>query len=241
MDMGGRQENFGNLAAPDIPASSLNFDSCRRKSLPGWPEEWQSCWKTAADSPFAGGRIRRITRGVWEFIQSKELWGGVGTGVAWMVTCCLLVSGMIGCLLPILPGHLILLLAAVAHRLMLGAEGSGLAWWSFLILGGLMAISQALEIASGAAGTKWFGGSRWGAVGALAGGIIGMFFMPVGLLAGPLLGAVVCEIGLARRETRPAVISGVGSIVGTLAGMGIKLAIGAGMVVWFFADVFWIG
>jgi hypothetical protein len=30
-------------------------------------------------------------------------------------------------------------------------------------------------------------------------------------------------------------------VVGTLAGMGIKLAIGAGMIVWFFLDVFLVG
>jgi hypothetical protein len=33
----------------------------------------------------------------------------------------------------------------------------------------------------------------------------------------------------------------VGSVVGTLAGMGIKLAIGAVMILWFFLDVFVIG
>lgn len=178
---------------------------------------------------------------MWETIQSSGIWGHVGTGVAWLVTACLLVAGAIGCVLPVLPGHLILLMAAVAHRLMLGAEGSGLQWWSFVILGLLMAASQTLEMVSGAAGSKWFGGTRWGAIGALVGGIIGMFFMPFGLLVGPLVGAMVCEIGFARKETRAAVSSGVGSVVGTLAGMGIKLAIGAVMIVWFFLDVFLIG
>lgn len=175
------------------------------------------------------------------FIETSALWGGVGIGVAWLITAGLLVSGAIGCVLPILPGHFILFIAAVAHRLMLGADGSGLNWWSFVILGLLMAISQALEMLSGAAGAKWFGGSRWGALGALIGGLLGMFFMPIGLLAGPLIGAMVGEILVARKTTQPAVISGVGSVVGTLAGIGIKLVIGAVMVGWFFVDVFLIG
>jgi hypothetical protein len=165
----------------------------------------------------------------------------VGTGVAWLVTACLLAAGALGCVLPILPGHLIIFMAAVAHRLMLGAEGSGLHWWSFVVLGVLMAISQTLEMLSGAAGARCFGGTRWGALGALVGALLGMFFMPLGLLVGPLLGAMVCEIGLSRQETKPAVISGVGSVVGTLAGMGIKLFIGAVMIVWFLLDVFLIG
>lgn len=179
--------------------------------------------------------------GMPEWFQADVVWGGVGTGAAWLVTVSLLVAGAAGCVLPVLPGHLILFMAAVAHRLMLGAEGSGLEWWSFLILGLLMAASQGLELLSGAAGAKWFGGSRWGALGALVGGLAGMFFIPIGLLVGPLVGAFVCEIGFARKGTHHAAISGVGSVVGTLAGMGIKLAIGAVMILWFFLDVFVIG
>ena len=176
-----------------------------------------------------------------EWLQSETLWDGAGTGMAWLVTVSLLIVGLAGCFLPVLPGHLILFMAAVAHRLMLGREGSGLEWWSFLILGLLMAASQTLELLSGAAGAKWFGGSRWGALGALIGGLVGMFFIPFGLLVGPLVGAVAGEIAFARRHPRPAVVSGVGSVVGTLAGMAIKLAIGALMIVWFFLDVFLVG
>jgi hypothetical protein len=176
-----------------------------------------------------------------EWLQSDVLWGGVGTGAAWLVTITLLLAGLVGCVLPVLPGHLILFLAAVAHRLMLGADGSGLAWWSFVVLGLMMAASQTLEMLSGAAGAKWFGGSRWGALGALAGGIAGMFFIPFGLLVGPLLGAFAGEFLVARKGARPAAVSGIGSVVGTLAGMGIKLALGGTMVLWFFLDVFIIG
>jgi uncharacterized protein YqgC (DUF456 family) len=178
---------------------------------------------------------------MWEAIQSSPLWDHAGTGVAWVITACLLIAGAIGCVLPVLPGHLILLIAAIGHRLMLGAEGSGLYWWSFVVLGVLMAISQTLEMVSGAAGAKWFGGTRWGALGALVGAVVGMFFMPFGLLLGPLVGAFVCEIGFAKRETQHAAVSGVGSVVGTLAGMGIKIAIGTMMIIWFFLDVFLIG
>ncbi len=156
------------------------------------------------------------------------------------MTISLLVAGAIGCILPVLPGHLILLIAAVAHWLMLG-KNSGLQWWSFVVLALLMAISQTFEVLSGAAGSKWFGGTRWGAVGAMVGSIVGMFFLPFGLLLGPLIGAFVCEIGFARKQTQQAAISGVGSVVGTVAGMGFKIVIGAAMILWFFLDVFLIG
>jgi uncharacterized protein len=177
---------------------------------------------------------------VWTAFLSSELWNGFGVGVAWLITGCLLIAGLVGCVLPVLPGHLIIIVAAVAHRLMLQGE-SGLRWWSFLILAVLMAASQTFEFVSGAAGSKWFGGTKWGAGGALIGTLVGIFFFPIGLLLGPLIGAFVFEMAFAKKETKHAAISGVGSVVGTVAGMGVNLVIGLAMITWFFLDVFLIG
>ena len=188
----------------------------------------------------AGCPCSGYNKGMWETIRSGAAWHGVGVGAAWLVTGTLLVAGMVGCVLPVLPGHLIILLAAVAHRLLLGAEGSGLNWVTFLVLGGLMGVSQVLEILSGAAGTRWFGGSRWGALGALLGSLVGLFFMPFGLLLGPLLGAVGFELVVAGKPPKPAMASGVGSVVGTLSGLLLKFGIGVLMLLWFFLDVFFI-
>lgn len=179
--------------------------------------------------------------GVWEAIESWPIWSGVGTGMAWILTSCLMIAGLIGCILPVLPGHLLMFIGAIAHRLMLGREDSGLEWWSFAVLALLMAISQTFEFISGAAGARWFGGTRWGAAGALIGSIVGLFFFPLGLVLGPLIGAFVFEMAFAKQTTRPAAASGVGSVVGTLAGMGFKIVVGLLMLAWFFADVFLIG
>jgi uncharacterized protein YqgC (DUF456 family) len=162
-------------------------------------------------------------------------WGEVGVALAWFVTGSLLAAGLLGCLIPILPGHLILFVAAVAHRLMLG-EASGLRWWSFVILALLLIASQVFEFFSGAAGAKWFGGSKWGSWGALVGGIVGMFFFPFGLFLGPLIGALLFEKLFAKKENAAAAVSGVGSVLGTVAGMVIKLAVGVVMSVWIIID-----
>jgi hypothetical protein len=73
------------------------------------------------------------------------------------------------------------------------------------------------------------------------GGVLGMLFLPIGLLAGPLLGVIFCELVFAREQMSAAWRSGVGSLVGTVAGMGIKLVFGIAMILWFFLDVFLIG
>ncbi|MCP5536956.1 MAG: DUF456 domain-containing protein [Akkermansiaceae bacterium] len=163
----------------------------------------------------------------------------IGTAVAWVVTVCLLIVGFIGTLVPFLPGHLILFFAAVAHWLMLRDE-SGVEWWTFVVLGLLLTLSQVFEFMSGAVGTRWFGGTRWGAAGALIGGVVGMFFMPFGLILGPLIGSTLCEFVFAKKEVRPATVSGVGSVLGTVAGLIVKVVVGVMMIVWFVVDVFWI-
>jgi uncharacterized protein YqgC (DUF456 family) len=129
----------------------------------------------------------------------------------------------------------ILLLAAVMHRLLLG-EASGIRWWSFAVLLLLLIASQAFEFFSGAAGTKWFGGSKWGAWGAFVGGLVGMFFFPLGLFLGPLIGALLFEKYFAKQENKVALSSGVGSVVGTVTGMVIKFGFGVLMVIWFVLD-----
>ena len=174
---------------------------------------------------------------MWETNQSSEVLQGLGIGGAWFITICLLAAGVVGCVVPILPGHLILLIAVIAYRLMLG-EAAGLAWWSFAVLGVLMAISQTFEVLSGAAGSKWFGGTRWGAIGAILGSLAGFFFFPLGLLLGPLIGAFLFEMAFAKQQARPAAISGVGSVVGTLTGMVFKIVVGILMIGWFLLDVF---
>lgn len=155
----------------------------------------------------------------------------------WIVTGSLLIVGLVGCVLPALPGHLFILLAAIWHRLMVGPD-AGIAWWGFGILILLMAISQVFEIVSGSLGTQWFGGTKWGALGALVGGIVGLFFLPFGLLIGPLVGAFGFERLFAKREIRDSAVSGVGSMVGTMVGIVVKVIIGVLMIAWFFLDVF---
>ena len=177
---------------------------------------------------------------MWDAISGWGGWGEVGTGAAWLVTVCLVVTGLLGCVLPVLPGHLLIVLAAVSHRLLLGAR-SGVEWWTFAVLVALMAAAQAFEFFSGAAGSKWFGGSRWGAAGAVAGGLAGMFFMPFGLVVGPLAGAILCELLFANKQVRPATVSGVGSVVGVAAGMLVKLAVGVLMTLWLLLDILLIG
>jgi len=101
---------------------------------------------------------------MWEAISAWGGWNEVGAAGAWLVTLCLLAIGLVGCFLPVIPGPLIILMAAVFHWFVF-REGSGVEWWTFAVLIALLAASQIFDFVSGAAGSKWFGGTKWGVAG----------------------------------------------------------------------------
>ena len=177
---------------------------------------------------------------MWEAISGWEGWNEVGAAGAWLITLCLLFIGLVGCLLPVIPGPLIILLAVLFHWFVLGQD-SGVEWWTFVVLIVLLIASQIFDIVSGAAGSRWFGGTKWGATGAIIGAIVGLFFMPFGLILGPLIGAYAFELLFAKLDAEKAAVSGVGSAVGALSSVLVKVVIGLVMIAWFLLDVFFIG
>jgi uncharacterized protein YqgC (DUF456 family) len=177
---------------------------------------------------------------MWEAISAWEGWSDIGAAGAWLVTLCLLTIGLAGCFLPVLPGPLIILIAAVFHWFVF-REASGVEWWTFAVLIALLAASQIFDLVSGAAGSKWFGGTKWGVAGALLGAIVGLFFMPLGLIFGPVIGAYSFELLFAKKGARQAAVSGFGSAVGTISSLVMKVIVGVVMIVWFLVDVFFIG
>ena len=76
------------------------------------------------------------------------------------------------------------------------------------------------------------GGSAWAVVGALVGGVIGMFFGIPGLLLGPPLGAIAGEL-VKTGEVRASVRSGLAAFVGMVAGAIANFAIALVMIALF--------
>jgi len=149
----------------------------------------------------------------------------------WLIAIVLMAIGLIGTILPVMPGAVIILAAAVIHEVMLGTEKS-LGWWNIGALALLTLLSYALEVAAGYMGAKRFGATKWGALGVLVGGVVGLFFPFPGLIVGPIVGAFAGEL-LAGKQLFSAGRAGWGTLLGNLVGMVGKLAIGLVMVTWF--------
>lgn len=149
----------------------------------------------------------------------------------------LAVAGVIGCIVPIIPGVVLAWAGLLLVRLCDGTTVTGgqLLLW----LGITVAVSVADYLLPGWM-VRRFGGSRAGSAGATAGMIAGMFFGIVGLLAGPFIGAVAGEYLNDSRDPGRALRVGMGSFAAFLAGTGLKLFAALWMTVRIVVDVWHI-
>ena len=146
----------------------------------------------------------------------------------WTLTLGLMVVGLVGTVVPLLPGTILILAGALLNYFTLQSIG----WPTLIGLTLCMLLAQVLDIVSGAVGAKWFGATRWGAIGGILGAIIGLFFGIIGIFIGPLVGALLGEL-LGGKGILPAGKSSWGTFLGTTAGMMGKVAIGLIMIAWF--------
>ena len=65
---------------------------------------------------------------------------------------------------------------------------------TLIALGVLMVLALGVDLLSGSVGAKWFGASRWGALGGIMGAVVGMFFGLPGIFVGPVVGVLVGEL-----------------------------------------------
>lgn len=150
------------------------------------------------------------------------------------LTLLVMLLGLIGSILPALPGTPLVFLAAVGHRLYFGeASASNLVLG---VLGGLMVISLIFDYVATALGAKKFGATWRGAVGAVIGGLIGLFFAIPGIILGPFLGAMIFEM-LGDKEFKHAARAGLGATIGLLLGVLGKFSIAVVMIILFAVNV----
>lgn len=153
----------------------------------------------------------------------------------WLFVIVLFAIGLIGTVLPIIPGTTIILAAAVVHRMMLGAERS-IGWKTIGLLVLLTLATYALDFLGSYLGAKHFGATKWGAFGAIAGALLGLFFGLIGLFVGPVIGAIAGEF-IAGKRMIDAGRAGWGSLLGNLGALIGKLLVALVMIVLFLISV----
>ena len=140
----------------------------------------------------------------------------------WVLAFDLILVGLIGTLLPVMPGALLVFLGMFAGA---WADDFSRVGWAVLgVLAILTVLFYVLDFLAGAYGARRLGASRWGVVGAILGALVGMFFGFIGVVVGPFVGAVVGEL-LARRGLLEASRAGAGAWIGLVLSVAARLAL----------------
>lgn len=146
----------------------------------------------------------------------------------------LMILGIIGCLVPVLPGPPFSFLGLILLHLSRFGQFSN----TILIILGCVAVAVTiLDYIVPVWGTRKFGGSKYGARGATVGLVVGIFLGPAGIIIGPFVGAFVGEM-IFKDDVKYALRAGFGSLLGFLAGVGLKLAASFVMTFYFIKE--WI-
>lgn len=139
------------------------------------------------------------------------------------------IAGIIGCIVPALPGTVFSYAGLLCAYFCSYSQISASALWIWLAIA--VAVT-AIDYVLPAWMTKRFGGSRSGAIGATAGVFAGFFFFPpVGIILGPFAGAVLGELMNDRDDVPKAFRVGVGSFLSFVVGTGIKLVVSIALLV----------
>jgi uncharacterized protein YqgC (DUF456 family) len=144
--------------------------------------------------------------------------------LAWLI----LITAMVGSILPVLPGPPI---AYGAVLLLDWTSGWVLSWQEHAIVLAVIVLATALDYVVPAMGAKKFGASKLGVRMSVVGMLVGFVFPPWGLFIGAAVGAILGELMAGKRDRR-AIKAAVGVLAGTVAGTMLKLAVVAGVGVW---------
>ena len=150
--------------------------------------------------------------------------------LVWTLTLVLMLVGLVGTLVPLMPGTLLILVATLVHKLLLPES---ISWGAFIWIALFFVISVVADIVCTLVGTRLFGGSKWGMAGAGSGALIGMFFSLPALLLGTILGAFAAEKLGARRSHGEAIKAGAGAAIGFVASAVARVGCALAMIALF--------
>ena len=152
-----------------------------------------------------------------------------------IISFLLVILGIVGSFIPIIPspitGWLGLLILHQASFLE--------AHYYFLAITFAIAISVfILDYFIPSIGAKKFGGSNAGVIGSTIGLVIGIFlFGPIGILFGSFFGALIGELTVNINNMRIALLAAIGTLIGYLGGVLLKLSVSLFFLVKFFKIV----
>jgi uncharacterized protein len=145
----------------------------------------------------------------------------------WVLVVALIAVGLLGTVLPALPGTVFVLSGIV-----LGAwidDFQRVSGWTVGVIGVLAVLAWVLDYLAGLMGAQKAGASKLALLGAAIGTVAGIFMGLIGVLFMPLVGAAVGEY-LSQKDQTRAVKVGVATWLGIMAGLIAKVVLAFVMV-----------
>jgi uncharacterized protein YqgC (DUF456 family) len=145
----------------------------------------------------------------------------------WLASAALIVTGLAGTVLPLLPGTLL-----VWGGILLGAwidDYTRVSVGTVVIITVVALLAWALDFVAGLMGAKRAGASKLALVGAGLGTVAGIFMGLVGVLFMPLVGAAIGEYWTQRNQQRAAKVA-FATWLGLMVGMVAKVVLSFVMV-----------
>ncbi|WP_027377776.1 DUF456 domain-containing protein [Kaistella palustris] len=154
-----------------------------------------------------------------------------------LVCVILLILGMAGTFLPVLPGLLLSLAGLLIYKFGTDAPLPMIYIYIFIAL---TIISTILNYVIPARTNRKYGGTRWGSVGSVVGTIAGMLFIPLpfGFLIGMFLGVFLGELLHDASDKKKAWNSTKGALIGFLYGTGFNFIVALAMFLVVLFDIF---
>ena len=136
-----------------------------------------------------------------------------------IISAVLIISGIIGSFMPILPGPLTSWFGLFILNLISSIEiENTLLIITFIIAITIFILDSLIPIY----GSKYFGATKYGIIGASIGLVIGIIIpIPFGILIGPILGALIGEL-LFNNDLKKSIKSSIGVLIGFVASSFIK-------------------
>jgi uncharacterized protein YqgC (DUF456 family) len=144
------------------------------------------------------------------------------------LTLLVMLVGLIGIILPIIPGTILIFVAALLYALFERFQTVG--WPTLLVLGLFTILATTADLWASSIGAKVGGASLWSVVVGLIAGLVGFiaFSLP-GAILGAILGVLLTEI-IRVRDWKQALKAGSGWAIGWVLSTVFQLGIGLVMV-----------
>ena len=152
-----------------------------------------------------------------------------------IIVILLLLIGLIGCIIPALPGPPISFSGLLLFHFFTSYNLEEDTLW---LLAAVVVAITFLDYWLQVYGVKKFGGGKKAINGTIIGLVVGLFFLPFGVIIGPFVGAFLGAKMEAKQDTNRAIKIALGALAGFLGGTVLKFAVSIYISILFINQLF---